>query len=475
MASPFVKERLCPLSPARQPPCYADRFIPSRVATELVGRFASLTSFGSGSEETQENVSIGKDSGGDIASARERRVYTSLLRNEVLGEVASNVRGAEKVKKDETGSSKMLRYRSPIKSQSSWSPYSLSPVSKSSQWLLLSPRKSARKIPKAPFKILDAPDLQDDFYLNLLDWSSQNVLSVGLGSSVYLWNACSSQVTRLHDLSAQQDEVASVAWSDKGHTLGIGTKRGYVQLWDVDAEKHIRTMSGHTSRVGALAWNSDSLVSGSRDRRIFYRDTRSPDMFLSFLTAHTQEVCGLKWSPDRQHFASGGNDNKLYVWNAGQVSSGVSCQPERKYTEHVAAVKAISWSPHQHGLLVSGGGTTDRCVRFWNTLTGHSQSLQSVDTNSQVCNLAWSKNANELVSTHGYSQNFIVLWKYPSMAQMAKLTGHTTRVLYLAMSPDGQSIVTGAGDETLRFWDIFNKTRLHRHTTSALDLTAYIR
>jgi cell division cycle 20-like protein 1 (cofactor of APC complex) len=28
-------------------------------------------------------------------------------------------------------------------------------------------------------------------------------------------------------------------------------------------------------------------------------------------------------------------------------------------------------------------------------------------------------------------------------------------VLYLSMSPDGQSIVTGAGDETLRFWNIF--------------------
>jgi len=29
------------------------------------------------------------------------------------------------------------------------------------------------------------------------------------------------------------------------------------------------------------------------------------------------------------------------------------------------------------------------------------------------------------------------------------------RVLYLAMSPDGQTIVTGAGDETLRFWNVF--------------------
>ena len=52
-----------------------------------------------------------------------------------------------------------------------------------------------RKISKIPFKVLDAPELQDDFYLNLVDWSSQNVLSVGLGTSVYLWSACTSQVS----------------------------------------------------------------------------------------------------------------------------------------------------------------------------------------------------------------------------------------------------------------------------------------
>ncbi len=40
---------------------------------------------------------------------------------------------------------------------------------------------------------------------------------------------------------------------------------------------------------------------------------------------------------------------------------------------------------------------------------------------------------------------------------IASLTGHTHRVLYLAMSPDGETIVTGAGDETLRFWNAFPK------------------
>ena len=41
------------------------------------------------------------------------------------------------------------------------------------------------------------------------------------------------------------------------------------------------------------------------------------------------------------------------------------------------------------------------------------------------------------------------------MKKVATLTGHSMRVLYLAMSPDGESIVTGAGDETLRFWKVF--------------------
>jgi cell division cycle 20-like protein 1 (cofactor of APC complex) len=67
----------------------------------------------------------------------------------------------------------------------------------------------------------------------------------------------------------------------------------------------------------------------------------------------------------------------------------------------------------------------------------------------------FSKNVNEIVSTHGYSLNQIILWKYPSMQKVATLTGHTYRVLYLSMSPDGQNIVTGAGDETLRFWSAF--------------------
>jgi cell division cycle 20-like protein 1 (cofactor of APC complex) len=81
--------------------------------------------------------------------------------------------------------------------------------------------------------------------------------------------------------------------------------------------------------------------------------------------------------------------------------------------------------------------------------------LSHIDTGSQVCSLLWARNCNEIVSAHGYSLNQIVAWNYPSMQPIATLCGHSSRVLYLAVSPCGQTILTGAADETLRFWNLF--------------------
>lgn len=85
----------------------------------------------------------------------------------------------------------------------------------------------------------------------------------------------------------------------------------------------------------------------------------------------------------------------------------------------------------------------------------------------------FSKNVNELVSTHGYSQNQIIVWKYPTMSKVVTLTGHTQRVLYLAMSPDGETIVTGAGDETLRFWKVFPKKKVRQSKKNSCVVPTY--
>jgi WD40 repeat protein len=94
------------------------------------------------------------------------------------------------------------------------------------------PKTKQRQIPKIPFKVLDAPALKDDYYLNLVDWSEQNDLVVGLSSCVYIWSATSSKVTKLHDLG-NCDEVTSVNWARRGTHLSVGTDSGIVQVWDL--------------------------------------------------------------------------------------------------------------------------------------------------------------------------------------------------------------------------------------------------
>ncbi|NXO18777.1 FZR1 protein, partial [Oriolus oriolus] len=447
-------------SPMSSPSKHGDRFIPSRAGANWSINFHRINE----NEKSPSQNRKAKDATSD--SGKDGLAYSALLKNELLGA------GIEKVQDPQTEDRRLQPSTPEKKSLFTYSlstkrsspddgnevsPYSLSPVSNKSQKLLRSPRKPTRKISKIPFKVLDAPELQDDFYLNLVDWSSLNVLSVGLGTCVYLWSACTSQVTRLCDLSVEGDSVTSVGWSERGNLVAVGTHKGFVQIWDAAAGKKLSMLEGHTARVGE-EWRGrgELTVPGL----IFL-----PCCVLSrfeILSSHNYGV--LIWVHKFDHVSL---LCQLLVWNHSSLS------PVQQYTEHLAAVKAIAWSPHQHGLLASGGGTADRCIRFWNTLTG--QPLQCIDTGSQVCNLAWSKHANELVSTHGYSQNQILVWKYPSLTQVAKLTGHSYRVLYLAMSPDGEAIVTGAGDETLRFWNVFSKTRSTKESVSVLNLFTRIR
>ena len=97
----------------------------------------------------------------------------------------------------------------------------------------------ARHIPSVPERILDAPELLDDFYLNLLDWSSANVLSVALGPTVYLWNAADGAIDQLMELQAPNERVTSIAWNSSGDHLAIGLSDHTVQLWDVTKHQQV--------------------------------------------------------------------------------------------------------------------------------------------------------------------------------------------------------------------------------------------
>lgn len=319
---------------------------------------------------------------------------------------------------------------------------------------------------------MDAPGLVDDYYLNLLSWGHQNVVAIALGPSVYLWNAntCSvAQLCRLDD----EDYVTSVQWSSRDDTIAVGTFSqdvqvlGYnakimlsfsrfSQIYDTTTSVKLRSLPGHSARVSSLSWNQALLSSGGRDSIICNHDTRIQHALCSVYSGHSQEICGLAWSPDGAYLASGGNENKLCVWDA-TMSSSASTTPRYEFLQHNAAVKALQWCPFQRNVLASGGGTADKTIKLWNINMG--TMLSSMNTGSQVCALQWSESNRELVSSHGFSDFEICLWKYTKQQCLTKVRdfkGHTARVLHLAKSPDDSRVLSASADETLRFWDILD-------------------
>lgn len=312
--------------------------------------------------------------------------------------------------------------------------------------------KKSRYISSVPERILDAPDIRNDFYLNLMDWGRQNLLAVGLANHVYLWNAAVGDIILLKKMEEDNNFICSVSWSKEGNFLAVGTSDCKVELWDVQCQKRLRSMDGHSARVGCLSWNDHILSSGSRSGLIHQHDVRVADHHIYTYGGHSQEVCGLTWSPDGKYLASGGNDNTVFIW---PMTTGSEHQAVHALNEHQGAVKALAWCPWQPNLLASGGGTSDRHIRIWNVNSG--SCISSLDTSSQISSLVFSPNYKELVSGHGFAHEKVIIWKYPSLTKVAELVGHEDRILNLALSPDGSTVASIAADETIRLWKSFEK------------------
>ncbi|KAK7380637.1 hypothetical protein VNO78_33152 [Psophocarpus tetragonolobus] len=398
-----------------------DRFIPNRSAMDFDYAHYMLT---------EGNKGKGKENPALISPSRE--AYRKML--------------AEALNVNRT---RILAFKNKAPEPVNLNPHHFSTLIRDSK-----PAKPPRVIPQTSEKTLDAPDLVNDYYLNLLDWGSSNVLAIALGSTVYLWDATNSSTSELVTVDDEDGPISSVSWAPDGRHIAIGLNNSEVQLWDIISDRQLRTLrGGHRQRVGSLAWNNYILTTGGLDGGIINNDVRIRSHIVEIYKGHQQEVCGLKWSPSGSQLASGGNDSLLYIWDRALASSSSSRQWLHRLEDHTSAVKALAWCPFQGNMLASGGGSDDHCIKFWNTHTG--ACLNSIDTGSQVCSLLWSKKERELLSSHGFTENQITLWKYPSMVKMAELTGHTSRVLFMAQSPDGCTVASASPDETLRFWNVF--------------------
>ncbi|KAI3458400.1 hypothetical protein Pfo_015063 [Paulownia fortunei] len=322
--------------------------------------------------------------------------------------------------------------------------------------------KPLRRFPKSESCILDAPNLKNDYYLNIMEWGKTNILAVALGTKLYLWNADNRRIELLSEVK-ENDYPASVSWSEDAKMVAAGYNCSRIQLYDAESLKPVRCLNGHQRRVGSIAWNGHLLTSGSCDRAIINHDVRARNSMTCYIKVHKGEVCGLKWSSTGNILASGGNDNLVYIWDACKMSA---MHHVYRLNDHRAAVKALAWCPYNYNVLASGGGSADGSLKIWNTQKG--TCINSTDTKAQalnyllfcgqICGLQWNRHQKEILSGHGYgfeSRNQLCLWRYPSMSRIGESVNHRSRFLHLSQSPDGLNVVSAGEDETLRFWEVF--------------------
>ncbi|TIC26507.1 WD40 repeat-like protein [Wallemia mellicola] len=334
----------------------------------------------------------------------------------------------------------------------------------SSQKSLNTQKRNLSKL--KPDRVLDAPGLVDDFYYNLLSWSSTNLLAVGIGARVFVWNADDGSVKEIcNGEDSNSGDLQSLKWTEDGSYLATGWADSSIQIYDIETGKRLRKMAGHASRVGVLSWSQHILASGSKSSQIHLHDVRVQQHKVGELNGHASEVTGLAWKPlEGYSLASGGNDNVVNCWDwrvatgSSDPAQGRNTEPRWSKRNHEAAVKALAWCPWTPSLLASGGGTGDHTIHFWQSATG--ARLNSLKLDSQVTGLHFSHHTREILSTHGFPnelfrENNIQVHSYPSLANVGAWPAHDARVLHSGLSPDGTMLATGAGDEALKFWKVW--------------------
>ena len=79
---------------------------------------------------------------------------------------------------------------------------------------------------------------------------------------------------------------------------------------------------------------------------------------------------------------------------------------------------------------------------------------QAADEN--VTALAFSPDGKKLASGAGFVESAVRLWDVASGRELARLEGHRTYVRSLVFWPDGETLASASGDQTIHLWDLGN-------------------
>ncbi|CCO30556.1 hypothetical protein BN14_04586 [Rhizoctonia solani AG-1 IB] len=275
--------------------------------------------------------------------------------------------------------------------------------------------------------------------------NGRHIVSGSDDRTVRVWDAQTGD-TILGPLEGHHSLIMSVCYSPDSSRLVSCAYEGDAIVWDARSQqKALPAADGCTKGVESVAYSSDGahVVSGSgKDIHIWNASTG--DLILGPITAHTDTVTSVDYSPAGDQFASGSYDGTIYIWDArtGAVLLG-------PLTGHTEWVTSVAYSPSGTS-LASGSG--DGTVRTWDTrsgdmilgpLHGHTDMVATVrysPTGTYITSCSWDRT--------------IRIWDARSGdVVLGPLTEHTDSILSIDFSPDGTRLASSSDDGSIHVWD----------------------
>ncbi|KAL7423517.1 general transcription repressor [Cryptotrichosporon argae] len=248
--------------------------------------------------------------------------------------------------------------------------------------------------------------------------------------------------------------IRSICFSPDGKYLATGAEDRQIRIWDIKQKRIRHLLQGHMQEIYSLDFNKDGrfLVSGSGDKSarvwdiekgVCVFDLRIEDFIHNEHGPIDAGITSVALSPDGKLVAAGSLDTMVRVWN---VHTG---QQVERLKGHKDSVYSVAFSPDGKCLV---SGSLDRTLRVWDL----SQTKRALD------NAAAAPGAKEPVEK--------------GLGTCAStLQGHKDYVLSVAISPDGQWVVSGSKDRSIQFWHIASgqaqfMLQGHKNSVISIDL-----